>query len=120
MTTGHQLHIVRYMSNSPNNNIEKFAEMFKALSNPNRLRLFMRLITCCKPGTVTSISADTESPGCACVGELGKDLNIVASTVSHHMKELRQAGLVRMERRGQRIECWIDPETLANLQGFFS
>ena len=111
--------IFRYMSNIKNKNIEKFAEIFKALSNPNRLRLFMRLITCCKPGTVTSISADTESQGCACVGELGKDLNIVASTISHHMKELRQAGLVRMERRGQRIECWIDPETLAELAGLF-
>ena len=108
------------MSNDQNKNIEKFAEIFKALSNPNRLRLFMRLVTCCTPGTVTSISADTESAGCACVGELGKDLNIVASTISHHMKELRQAGLVRMERRGQRIECWIDPEIVADLQGFFS
>ena len=107
------------MSNNKNKNIEKFAEMFKALSNPNRLRLFMRLITCCKPGTVTSISADSEAQGCACVGELGKDLNIVASTISHHMKELRQAGLVRMERRGQRIECWIDTKTLENLQSFF-
>ena len=108
------------MSNNQNKNIEKFAEIFKALSNPNRLRLFMRLVTCCQPGTVTRISADTEPEGCACVGELGKDLNIVASTISHHMKELRQAGLVRMERRGQRIECWIDPEIIANLQGFFS
>ena len=110
----------RYMPNDQIKNIEKFAEMFKALSNPNRLRLFMRLVTCCKPGTVTSISTGTESEGCACVGELGRDLNIVASTISHHMKELRQAGLVHMERRGQRIECWIDPETVANLQGFFS
>lgn len=108
------------MSNNQNKNIEKFAEMFKALSNPNRLRLFMRLATCCQPGTVTSISADADSEGCACVGELGKDLDIVASTISHHMKELRQAGLVRMERRGQRIECWIDPEVIKSLQGFFS
>ena len=108
------------MSNDQNKNIEKFAEIFKALSNPNRLRLFMRLVTCCKPGTVTSISADAESEGYACVGDLGRDLNIVASTISHHMKELRQAGLVRMERRGQRIECWIDPETFEKLQGFFS
>jgi ArsR family transcriptional regulator, arsenate/arsenite/antimonite-responsive transcriptional repressor len=107
------------MPNSQNKNIEKFADMFKALSNPNRLRLFMRLVTCCRPGTVTSISADTESEGCACVGELGRDLNIAASTISHHMKELRQAGLVRMERRGQRIECWIDPATIVNLQEFF-
>ena len=108
------------MSKIQNKNIEKFAEIFKALSNPNRLRLFMRLITCCKPGTVTSISTDTASQGCACVGELGKDLDIVASTISHHMKELRQSGLVLIERRGQRIDCWIDPETLADLQGFIT
>ncbi|MCK5418049.1 MAG: helix-turn-helix transcriptional regulator, partial [Desulfobacterales bacterium] len=46
-------------------------------------------------------------------------LGIVASTISHHIKELRQAGLIRMERRGQKMECWIDPETIAALQGFF-
>ena len=99
------------MSNNTSDKLEKYAGIFKALSNPNRLKIFISLATCCKPGTVTSISAETASEGCACVGELGKDLDIVASTISHHMKELRQAGLVRMERRGQRIECWIDPET---------
>jgi ArsR family transcriptional regulator len=105
------------MSNYQDKDIEKFAEMFKALSNPNRLKIFLRLISCCQPGTVTSIS---ESEGSAYVGELGQDLGIVASTVSHHIKELRRAGLIRMERRGQKIECWIDPETVAALQDFFS
>ena len=107
------------MSNYRDNNIEKFAEMFKALSNPNRLRIFMRLISCCQPGTVASINASTGEEGCACVGELGQDLGIVPSTISHHIKELRQAGLIRMERRGQKMECWIDPKTLEALQGFF-
>ena len=107
------------MSNNENK-FKRYAAIFRALSNPNRLKIFFSLATCCKPGTVTSISANKTSQGCACVGELGKDLDIVASTISHHMKELRQAGLVRMERRGQRIECWIDPETLADLQGFFT
>ncbi len=108
------------MSNYRDNNIEKFAEMFKALSNPNRLRIFMQLISCCQPGTVASINTSTEQEGCACVGELGQDLGIVASTISHHIKELRQAGLIRMERRGQKMECWIDPQTLEALQGFFA
>jgi len=108
------------MSNYRDKNIEKFAEMFKALSNPNRLKIFMRLTTCCLPGTVTSINPGTGEAGCACVGELGRDLDIVPSTISHHIKELRQAGLIRMERRGQKMECWIDPETLKALQGFFS
>ncbi len=112
--------IFRYMSNNRDKNIEKFADMFKALSNPNRLEIFLRLISCCQPGTIASINPSTGMPGCACVGELGEDLGIVPSTISHHIKELRQAGLIRMERRGQKIECFVDPATLTALQEFFS
>ena len=108
------------MSNSPDENIDTFAEMFKALSNPNRLKIFLRLVSCCQPGTLTEIQRDIETEGCACVGELGQDLGIVPSTISHHIKELRQAGLIRMERRGQKMACWIDPKTLTALKGFFS
>ena len=108
------------MSNYPEKNIDKFAEMFKALSNPHRLKIFLRLVSCCQPGTVARISPNMESEGCACVGELGQDLGIVPSTISHHIKELRQAGLIHMERRGQKIECWVDPETVAALKGFFA
>jgi ArsR family transcriptional regulator len=94
--------------------------MFKALSNPNRLKIFMKLTSCCRPGTVASINPHTGTEGCACVGELGQDLEIVPSTISHHIKELRRAGLIRMERRGQKVECFIDPATLDALQKFFS
>jgi ArsR family transcriptional regulator len=111
--------IIRYMSKNRNKNIHQFAEIFKALSNPNRLKIFMRLSSCCQPGTVASINRSTGEVGCACVGELGQDLGIVASTLSHHIKELRRAGLIRMERRGQKMECWIDPETLSALRNFF-
>ena len=112
------------MSNYQDNSIVKFAEMFKALSNPNRLKIFLRLISCCQPGTrseiKTFINCGIESKGCACVGELGEDLGIVPSTISHHIKELRQAGLIRMERRGQKMECWIDPDAIKALKDFFS
>jgi ArsR family transcriptional regulator len=108
------------MSNYQGKNIEKFSEIFKALSNPNRLKIFLRLVSCCQPGTYMNIQNNVEPEGCACVGELGQDLGIVPSTISHHIKELRQAGLIRMERRGQKIECSIDPATLTALQGFFS
>ncbi len=112
--------IFRFMSNYRDKKAEKFADIFKALSNPNRLKIFMRLVSCCPPGTITRIKDKMpEDGGCACVGELGKDLGIGPSTISHHIKELRRAGLIRMERRGQKIECWIDPDTQSALQGFF-
>jgi ArsR family transcriptional regulator len=47
-------------------------------------------------------------------------MGIVPSTISHHLKELRQAGLIKMERRGQKIECWIDPETVTAMKAFFA
>ena len=108
------------MSNYPDKDIKAFAEIFAALSNPNRLRIFLRLVACCRPGVRFSAESCMETAGCACVGDLGQNLDIAASTVSHHIKELRRAGLIRTERRGQKIECWIAPETMEALQGFFS
>jgi DNA-binding transcriptional ArsR family regulator len=46
------------------------------------------------------------------VSDLGKGLEIDPSTVSHHIRELRQAGLIRMERRGKNMLCWVDRETV--------
>jgi ArsR family transcriptional regulator len=97
------------MSNIRNNRPLRISEMLKALSNPNRLKIFLRLINCCPPGRDMS----------ACVGEVSKDLGIVPSTVSHHIKELRQSGLVNVKRRGQNIECWIDSKKLKELTSFF-
>ncbi len=104
------------MSNNRNNNTEQFSEMFKALSNQHRLKIFMRLVDCCEPGVTCEVDSDEMK---ACVGQVGKDLGIVSSTVSHHIKELHQAGLIRMERRGQNVNCWVDLEAVRGLAGFF-
>ncbi len=96
------------MSNYPKEGVHRFAEVFKALSNPNRLHIFLRLVSCCPPGT--KCISDTARQ--LCVGELGQNLEIDPSTVSHHLKELRRSGLIRRERRGKNILCWVDPETV--------
>ncbi len=93
-----------------------YADIFKALSNVNRLALFKRLMTCCEPGTKCS----PEEAERFCVGELGEGLNIAPSTLSHHLKELNRAGLIKMERRGKLVECWVEPNVLKNVIQFFS
>lgn len=47
-----------------------------------------------------------------CGGELAPDLEIDPSTVSPHLKELRRSGIIRMERCGKNILCWVDRETV--------
>ena len=102
------------MSNYRNIDILELAKVFKALAHPNRLKIFLQLLDCCAPGTTCSVEEATSR----CVGDLGTDLEIAPSTLSHHIKELHQAGLVQMARRGQHMDCRIDPETLASLRQF--
>ena len=85
------------MSNYAALQAHQFAEVFKALANPNRLQIFLRLASCCPPGT----KCDSEAMVRQGVGELGQDLEIDPSTVSHHLKELRRAGLIRTARPRQ-------------------
>jgi len=96
--------------------LRRLARVFKALSHPHRLQILLRLAGRPTPGVV----CDSNGESCSCVGELGQDLGIVPSTVSHHIKELCEAGLIRMERHGQRIECQIEPGILRELAAFFS
>ena len=76
------------MSNYQDENIGKYAEMFKALSNPNRLKIFLRLISCCAPGTIWNMEGKLNDKGCTCVGDLSQDLDIVSSTISHHISDV--------------------------------
>ena len=97
-------------------NTQSRADMFKALGNPHRLAIFQQLTQCCAPGTVCSVEDALRFT----VGEIGKNLDIAPSTVSHHLKELFRAGLIQTRRNGKNIECWIEPELLNDLSQFFS
>ncbi|MCP3027165.1 helix-turn-helix transcriptional regulator [Halobacillus sp. A5] len=102
------------MSNYNNINLQEYSDRFKALSNPHRLNIFLYLAKNCYPGELS-----TEKEMRMTVGELGEGLGIVPSTVSHHLKELRNAGLIRMERKGKNIECWVEPRSVDGLIEFF-
>ena len=104
------------MTNLRTDCTERLVEVFQALSNRHRLEIFMRLAEACEPGALV----DLDPHGAACVGEIGHEIDTSPSTLSHHLKTLRHAGLVRMRRRGRRVECWVDRETLTELKGFLS
>lgn len=90
--------------------------MFAALSNPNRLRLFLRVVDRCGPAPVCT----TDEVVGACVGELAEGLGIAASTVSHHLKELRLAGLISMTRNGRSIECGVNAKAVSELSAMLN
>lgn len=94
--------------------IKNAALAFKALSHPHRLTIFLRLANCCEKH-----GCDTEDCARFCVGELGKGLGINQPTVSHHLKELHRAGLIRTRKAGQSTECWVTESTVDELSVFF-
>ena len=104
------------MSNYKTINLDHFASIFKALSNPHRLQIFNILTGCCEPGTLCS----TDEMMSCCVGDLDSQLNIASSTLSHHLKELNRAGLIEMQRDGKQIVCSINPATLTEIINLFS
>jgi len=104
------------MSNICDDEVERLAGAFAALSNPQRLRMFIKLATTCCAPEAGSEQADE----CCSAGEVGAGLDLAASTASHHLKELRRAGLMHVERHGRRIDCWASQETLQRLASFLS
>ncbi len=74
---------------------------FKALGDPVRLRLL-------------SLIASHEG-GEACVCDLTEAFDVTGPTISHHLKVLREAGLIEGERRGTWIYYRLVPRALGAL-----
>jgi ArsR family transcriptional regulator len=79
------------------------AGVFKALSDPVRLRLL-------------SLIASHEG-GEACVCDLTPHFAVSEPTISHHLKVLRETGLVSSQRRASWVYYRLVPEALNGLAG---
>ena len=77
------------------------ARMFKALGDPVRLRLLSLVAS--------------HSGGEACVCDLTPAFDLTQPTISHHLKVLREAGLLTCERRGTWVYYAVVPAALAQL-----
>jgi ArsR family transcriptional regulator len=74
------------------------AQVFKALADPVRLRL------------VSLIGAHQGGEVCVC--ELTEAFELTQPTVSHHLKVLRDAGIIASERRGTWVYYRLEPSVL--------
>ncbi|MFI9844013.1 ArsR/SmtB family transcription factor [Nonomuraea sp. NPDC051941] len=86
----------------------EMARVFKALGDPIRLRL-LSLIGAQESGRQIGDGV--------CVCELTVAFEVTAPTISHHLKVLREAGLIDSQRRGTWVYYWIIPATLKRLTG---
>jgi ArsR family transcriptional regulator len=75
--------------------------LFKALSDPIRLRLLSLIAS--------------HNGGEACVCELTGFFDVSEPTISHHLKALREAGLVTSQRRASWVYYRVVPEALSGL-----
>jgi ArsR family transcriptional regulator len=94
--------------------------MFKALGDPTRLGIFQMLRCCAQSGSALTLDEEGQvrPAGSLSVGEVCCQIGGSNSTISHHLKELRLAGLVRMEKRGRWIYCSVNGEALAAMASF--
>ncbi len=97
--------------------VEQLALIFKALGDPTRLRI-LQTLRCCSPDVEIDEEGQCRPAGSLSVGEVCCGLDQAMSTVSHHLKELRIAGLIRTEKRGRWIYCSVNPEALEPIQAF--
>ncbi|HTW20378.1 MAG TPA: metalloregulator ArsR/SmtB family transcription factor [Mycobacteriales bacterium] len=83
---------------------ETVVALLKALADPTRLRL------------MSLIAASDE----ACVCDLNTTFDVSQPTISHHLRVLREAGLVESERRGTWVWYRARRDALAAVGGLFA
>lgn len=82
--------------------VDQFAAAFKALSNPVRLQI---------------IDLISQGGGQTCACDIERHFDLTQPTISHHLKVLRDTGVIYSEPRGVWIMHRINPSILTALQG---
>lgn len=90
--------------NSPEPLLEQQASRLKAMGHPARLGILRLVVQGPREGTP--------------VGEIQAGLGIPASTLSHHLSELAQAGLLKAARQGTTIRYAVCFDVLKELTGY--
>lgn len=102
------------------NEMLDLAKAFKALGEPSRLRIVEFLQGCCQSAELTEqgevLSSSGPTAGQVCCTLTGSET--INSTVSHHLHQLEQAGLIRICRKGKSMICTPNAESFRALIAF--
>lgn len=90
--------------------VDHLAKIMKALSNENRLRLFLEIA---KHG-----ESDFEEQECI-ISDIVQLFGLSPPTISHHLKELANAALITTEKRGKYLVAKINREALGQVKQMF-
>jgi DNA-binding transcriptional ArsR family regulator len=82
----------------------RYADMFAAMGTETRLRIMRLLLSAHPEGMV--------------VGDIGTELGVTASTLSHHLEKLKNEDLVRVQREGTFLRYSANTAVLQELLGF--
>jgi DNA-binding transcriptional ArsR family regulator len=86
--------------------LDSAALLMDQLGNQTRLRIVRLLVRAGDQGRT--------------VGDIQRALEVPASTLSHHLSHLRGAGLIRQEREGTVLRCFVDFALISGLVGFLT
>ena len=96
--------------------VGELSRAFHALGEPNRLTivraLLGRAVACCVDERAADCALD---PASCNVGELAKLVAIAPSTLSHHLRELQEAGVIERAREGRFLYCRVNEALLGEL-----
>ena len=93
----------------------------QALADPTRLAVFDCIRGC---GGATGYDTatgecDAGEPGAICLCDVKCQVPCAPSTLTHHLNVLRDAGLIRTEKRGRTVVARIVPSRLRELARYF-
>jgi ArsR family transcriptional regulator, arsenate/arsenite/antimonite-responsive transcriptional repressor len=91
-------------------------EIFKALSNENRVQILKAVYEAGVSGVIEGSRVCCEE--CSCMGDMVQTTGLAPSTITHHTKELARAGLIKVERDGQFVRLLPNPEALEVIGDF--
>lgn len=102
-------------------NMEQKLKIFKALSNETRFMIFKNVFTGGYTCSLDKKQSGIEvNPIATCVSTVAEHFNFSLPTISAHIKELKEAKIITVEKKGNKVYIEPNIETIREMAGCFT